>query len=107
MYCYLSLAAALTFVAGGVFMKWSEGMSRLVPTLLVYLFFAAGATCQTVAMRKAEMGVSYLLVLGLEAVLAFVFGLLFFGEERSPCKLLGVAVVVAGIVLLHADEVWR
>jgi small multidrug resistance pump/quaternary ammonium compound-resistance protein SugE len=103
MYLLLTIGAALTFALGGVCMKSSEGMTRPVPTLLLYLCFAAGATLQTLALRGSELGAGYLFVLGLEAVLAFGFGLCFFAESCSCPKLLGVAAVVVGVILLHAD----
>lgn len=104
MYLLLTLSAAVAFSVGGIFMKYAQGMTRLWPSLLVFILFTAGAACQTLAMRKANLGVAYLFVLGLEAVLAFVFGLLFFQEERSLTKMLGVTAIVVGIVLLHGGE---
>jgi multidrug transporter EmrE-like cation transporter len=104
MYLLLTLAAAVAFSVGGIYMKFAQGFTKLWPSLAVFVLFAAGAACQTLAMRKANLGVAYLFVLGLEAVLAFVFGMVFFQEERSVAKLLGVAAIVVGIVLLHAGE---
>jgi multidrug transporter EmrE-like cation transporter len=104
MYVVLTFGAAAAFTVGGIFMKLSEGMNRLGPTLLLYLCFAAGASLQTLALRKAELGVAYVCVLGLEAVLAFLFGVLFFREAYTAVKITGIAVVVAGIVLLHLGE---
>jgi small multidrug resistance pump/quaternary ammonium compound-resistance protein SugE len=104
MYLLWATAAAFTFTLGGVCMKSSAGMTRPVPTVLLYLLFAAGATFQALALRRADLGVAYLFVLGLEAVLAFGLGALFFAEAVSPWKLLGVAAIVAGVVLLHAGE---
>lgn len=100
----LVVLASLAFTLGGVFMKLSQGLTRLAPTMLVYALFALGATFQTVAMRKAELGAVYVFVLGLEAVLAFGFGVVLFKEGVSPVKLAGVALVVIGIALLHQGE---
>ncbi|HLK60389.1 MAG TPA: SMR family transporter [Chthonomonadaceae bacterium] len=99
----LNTAAALSYVIGGVFMKLSTGLSRPGPSLMVFLCFCTGAGLQAFAMRKAEMGVAYILVLGLEAVLAFTVGAVFFREDRSLWKLLGVGLVVVGILLLHHE----
>jgi multidrug transporter EmrE-like cation transporter len=104
MYLLLTTGSALAFALGGICMKSSAGMTRLGPTLLLYLLFAGGATLQTLALRKSELGVAYLFVLGLEAVLAFGFGLWFFAEGCSWGKVLGVAAIIAGILLLHADS---
>jgi small multidrug resistance pump len=101
MYLFWTIAAALTFTLGGAFMKASEGMTRSTPTLVMYLCFAAGATFQALALRQAELGVAYMFSLGLEALLVFAFGLMFFAESASWPKVLGVASIVVGMILMH------
>jgi multidrug transporter EmrE-like cation transporter len=82
-------------------MKLSVGLTRPWPSVLVFVCFVAGATLQTLAMRRADLSAAYVLVLGLEAALSFGFGLLFFRESASPAKLLGIALIVVGILLLR------
>jgi multidrug transporter EmrE-like cation transporter len=98
----LSVVAAIFFTFGGVFMKLSHGFARLGPGAAAIALFVAGAIAQTFAMKYAELGVAYVFVLGLEAVLAFGFGALFFGENVSIAKLLGVVLIIGGFALLHA-----
>jgi multidrug transporter EmrE-like cation transporter len=95
MYVVWVLAAAIFFTAG---------MTRLSPTLLFFLSFAVGAAFQALALRYAELGVAYVVVLGLEAVFAVVLGVLVFSEQMSALKCGGVIAVVLGIVLLHLGE---
>jgi multidrug transporter EmrE-like cation transporter len=104
MYVVWVLAAAVFFTAGGVAMKASAGMTRPTPTLLFFLCFAIGAAFQALALRYAELGVAYVVVLGLEAVLAVALGVLIFSEQMSAVKCGGVLAVVLGIVLLHLGE---
>src|SRR5262245_35207736 len=104
MYVVWVLAAAMFFTGGGVAMKASAGMTRLTPTLLFFLLFAVGALFQALALRYAELGVAYVVVLGLEAVLAVGLGCFVFAEQVSPLKCFGVLVVVLGIALLHLAD---
>jgi multidrug transporter EmrE-like cation transporter len=104
MYLLMVLAAAVFFTVGGIFMKLSQGLSLLTPSLLVYVFFCTGASLQTLAMRKSDLGVTYILVLGLEAVLALLFGVFIFKEHYSFLKLLGVSLIVAGIIFLRSSN---
>lgn len=97
----LSLVAALCFVAGGAFMKLSNGFVRFVPGAVALGLFLAGAIAQTLAMKQGEMGISYVFILGLEAILAFAIGALLFKESVSVTKLLGVALIIGGFTLLH------
>jgi len=101
MYLLLLIVASLLFATGGLFMKLSLGLTRLRPSLLVFLFFCAGAACQAVAMKRADLGVAYVFVLGLEAVAAFLISVLVLHESAAPLRVVAVVLIVGGIVLLE------
>jgi quaternary ammonium compound-resistance protein SugE len=96
----LLVTAALLFATGGLFMKQSDGLTRLYPSLVVFLLFCAGAACQTLAMRRNEMGTVYILVLGLEALAAFALSIFLAGEKPTTAKITALILIVAGIILL-------
>ena len=83
-------------------MKYSAGLTRLAPSILVFVLFCAGAAAQALAMRRAEMSATYILVLGLESVLAFGMGVAVFSEPATPVRILAVALVTVGVLLLRA-----
>jgi multidrug transporter EmrE-like cation transporter len=83
-------------------MKWSEGFNNTYATLGVFAAFCLGAALQTYAMRYEALGVGYVLVLGLEAMLAVLAGVLFFKEPMAWRNALGVTLVVTGIFLLKS-----
>jgi multidrug transporter EmrE-like cation transporter len=56
---------------------------------------------QAIAMKKLEMAVTYIFVLGLESVLAFLLGVLVFRESASLGRIVAVSLVTAGIILLN------
>lgn len=85
-------------------MKLSNGLSELIPSLLVYIFFIAGASLQTIAMRRSALGVTYVIVLGLESVLAFLFGVVLFQENYSYTNFIGVSLIVAGMGFLQGSD---
>lgn len=97
----LVVSAALAFTVGGIFMKLSEGLTKAQPTLVLMALFILGACFQTLAMKREDLGVTYLVVLGLEAILAFVFGIAVFGESSSAGRVAGVSLVAIGIGLLR------
>ena len=94
--------AACAFVVGGMAMKWSAGFTNTYATIGVFAAFCLGAALQTYAMRFEALGVGYVLVLGLEAMLAVIAGVLFFDEPVAARNVLGVALVVTGIFLLKS-----
>lgn len=93
--------AAIMYVSGGALMKYSQGLTQALPTLGLTALFSAGALIQARAMRYEELGTSYIVVLGLEALLAITMGSLLFGEQISPRAAAGIALVVIGIVVLR------
>lgn len=101
MYLLLLIAASVLFATGGLFMKLSLGLTRLGPSALVFAFFCAGAACQAIAMKRADMGVVYVFVLGLEAVAAFLISVFVLHENASAARVIAVALVVSGILLLE------
>lgn len=104
MFTALTCLAALSFSIGGYFMKLSAGLTEFRPTVLVFAFFALGASLQTVAMRGQQMAVTYIVVLGFEAITAFSLGVFFLKEGSSFTKLAGVSLVLIGIVLLRVGK---
>lgn len=98
----LVLAAAASFTIGGIFMKLADGVRDKGAIAALLVCFATGAILQSLAMRGEDLGVTYIVVLGVEAALAFVFGWLFFAEAVTALKLAGVVAIVLGIVALRA-----
>ena len=101
MYLVLLIAASLLFAVGGLFMKYSEGLTRPAASVAVFGLFGAGAACQALAMKRAEMGVVYVWVLGLEALAAFTLSVVVLSERVSAAKVAALALIVAGIALLE------
>lgn len=99
----LPVLAALAFTCGGVFMKHADGLRHAWPIVGFVTLFGVGAALQSQAMRGAELGATYILVLGLEALLAFGLGVSLFGEPVTVPKLSAVVLIVAGIALLRSS----
>lgn len=102
LYVGMAVAAALAFTVGGVFMKLSEGLTQPLPSVAMLGLFALGAALLTLSIdARGELGPAYLVVLGLEAVLAFAFGAMLFGEHPNTGRILGLALLVAGMILIE------
>jgi quaternary ammonium compound-resistance protein SugE len=99
----LLLIAALLFAIGGLCMKFSDGLTSLWPSLGIFSCFCVGAASQAVAMRQAEMGSTYVFVLGVEAIAAFGLGAGFLGERINWSKGVALVLIVSGIALLDRN----
>ena len=95
------VTASIAYAIGGICMKLSEGLTRPLPSIAIFTLFIVGASLQTFGMRRADLGVAYIVVLGLEAVAALALSVLVLGESCSPSRLGAVAVVIAGIAWLR------
>jgi len=83
MFTTLTGLAALSFSIGGYFMKLSAGLTRLRPTVMVVVFFSIGTVLQTVAMRGEQMAITYIVVLGFEAISALALSMILLHESGS------------------------
>lgn len=101
----MSLGAAILFAIGGVFMSRSQGLSQMMPSLAMYGLFLGGASLQTLAINRADgMALTYVLILGLEAILVMLFGTLILKEGYSVLKLVGIFLITIGVVLLRSGK---
>ena len=82
-------------------MKLSAGFSQALPTFLLFAFFALGTCLQTVAMQGEQMSMTQIVVLGFEAITALSLSVFLLKESSSIPKLVGVALVLIGIILLR------
>ena len=97
------ILASMIYAVGGLCMKLSVGLTRPLPTAMLFALFMLGATLQTLGMRRADLGVAYIMVLGIEALAALALSVVFLHESWSPSRLGAVAMVVAGVFWLHRE----
>ena len=95
------VAASLAYAVGGLFMKQSLGVRRLGPTLAFLGLFASGSMLQAIGMKDADMGVSYVVVLGIEAVAATLLSVLVLREHYSLSRFVATALIVVGVAWLR------
>ncbi len=101
---YLAIAG-LFEVAWAVGLKYTEGFTRLVPSLLVGAAMIASMGLLGLAVRHLPIGTAYAVWTGIGTLGAAVFGMLVLGEPAGALRLGCIGLIAAGIVglkLLHA-----
>lgn len=101
MYWVWLIIAIVTEVAGTSSMKLSEGWTKLLPSIAVVVFFSISLFSITLALKGIPISTAYAIWAGLGIVLTSVIGFTIFGENITPLKLAGLAITVAGVVLLR------
>jgi quaternary ammonium compound-resistance protein SugE len=94
------LAASAAYATGGLFMKFSAGLSRPLPVMAFALLFLTGAALQSLGMRRADLGAAYIFVLGVEAGLTVIFSVFVLRESLSFARAGAILMIIAGVTLL-------
>lgn len=95
-------AAILLEVAGTTCMRLSEGFARLVPSVLIFVFYAASFALNTLIIRTLGLSVVYAVWSGVGTVLTAGIGFLYFKEPATAMKLACIGLIVLGVMGLHA-----
>ncbi|WP_413587327.1 DMT family transporter [Bdellovibrio sp. HCB274] len=99
----LLIAGILEFIwASGL--KYSEGFTKLVPSIFTLVTMGISFYLLSLAMRVLPVGVSYTVWTGIGAVGAVVMGTLIFKEPLSLMKLFFLGMIIAGILGLKFVE---
>ena len=103
---WILLATAIVLeVAGTTSMKLSDGLSRLMPSVLVFVFYAASFVAFSIALKRIEVSVAYAIWAGIGTAAIAIIGILYFRESVTTVKLLSIVLIVAGVVGLNLGDV--
>ncbi|WP_114238344.1 quaternary ammonium compound efflux SMR transporter SugE [Dyella sp. C9] len=94
---YLALAG-LFEVVWAVGLKYTEGFSRLWPSVITVSAMTASIILLAMAVKTLPIGTAYAIWTGIGAVGAVILGMLLFGDSASPLRLACVGLVVLGMV---------
>src|SRR5215813_10377819 len=92
------LIAGLFEVGWAIGLKYTEGFSRLWPTVWTALAMLISLWLLGVAMRSLPVGTAYSSWVGVGAVGTVIMGIVLLGEPANAPRLVSVALIVAGIV---------
>jgi len=99
---WLALAGAIALeVSGTVSMKLSAGFTKLIPSILIFVFYAASFVVLALALKKIDVGVAYAIWAGVGTALIAIIGILFFKEPLSTLKVFSICMIIAGVIGLN------
>ncbi|GAK12471.1 multidrug efflux SMR transporter [Geomicrobium sp. JCM 19039] len=88
-------------VIGTLLMGVSEGFSRILPSMLVFICYVLAVLISMVVLTEMEVGFYNAVWSGLSTTLVVLSGILFFEESINTLKLVGVIFIIAGILMLN------
>ena len=98
-YVMLGCAIAAEVVATTA-MKYSDGFSRPLPSLVTLLGYVVSFALLAQALKTVSIGSAYAIWSGIGTAAVAAIGLALFGEGLSTAKVAGIALIVAGVVVL-------
>ncbi len=103
--CWIWLFAAILLeVAATVFMKLSNGFSKLVPTLIMALLYGISFFPLAIALKKMEVSTAYAVWSAVGTALVTMIGMFLFKETMSMLKVFAIAMIILGVVTLNLTE---
>ena len=91
-------AAGLLEVGWAIGLKYTEGFTRLWPTVWTVLSMLLSVGLLGVAMKSLPVGTAYAAWVGIGAIGTVVMGMLLFGESATTMRLLSLLLIFIGIV---------
>ncbi|HWR54065.1 MAG TPA: quaternary ammonium compound efflux SMR transporter SugE [Bryobacteraceae bacterium] len=94
----------IMLVVAGVFevvwatgLKYTEGFTRPLPTILTLVSMAISMGLLGVAVRYLPLGTAYAVWTGIGAAGTVALGIVLFGESAEPARIVCVALILTGI----------
>ena len=98
------MAWAVLFIAGlleigwAIGLKYTEGFTRLVPSVLTLAAMAGSIILLGLALKTLPIGTAYAVWTGIGAVGTALLGIYLFDEPATAARLASIGLIVSGIV---------
>lgn len=95
---FILVIAGLMEVGWAVGLKYTEGFTRLWPSVGTVAAMIGSVVLLGVAMRSLPLGTAYAVWTGIGAIGTALFGIFVLGESMATLRLVSLALIFAGIV---------
>ncbi|ENU79950.1 hypothetical protein F975_01702 [Acinetobacter sp. ANC 3789] len=101
-YAYIILAfAIIAEVLGTTFLVKSEGFSKLLPSLLVIVFYTASFYALSQVTKTLNIGVVYAIWSGVGIVFTAIIGYYVFKQALDTPAFIGIGFIIAGVLIMN------
>lgn len=98
------IIAVITEVIGTTNMKLSQGFTKVVPSILMVVFYIICFAFMNLALKKLDVSITYAIWSGVGTALIAAIGFLYFKEPATAIKIASIALIVIGVVGLALVE---
>lgn len=104
-HAWLVLSVAILLeVAGTTAMRLSDGFTRPIPSVLIFVFYAGSFALNTMIIRTLGLSVVYGVWSGVGTVLTALIGIYYFKESATAIKMVSIGLIVIGVMGLHSTS---
>ena len=97
--------AGLFEIGWAIGLKYTDGFSKLWPTVWTLASMIVSLGLLGVAMKSLPVGTAYAVWVGVGAVGTAILGIVLMGERANPGRLISLGLIVAGIIGLKLATV--
>jgi small multidrug resistance pump len=102
---WLILAIGIIFeVLGTISMKYADGFTKLVPSILVFVFYGISLAVLVFVLEKMEVSIAYAIWASAGTALIAIIGIMFYHEQVSLLKLVSIGLIILGILGLELSS---
>lgn len=94
---YLIIAGILE-IAWAVGLKYTEGWSKLFPSLFTGLAMVVSFIFLSLALKSLPIGTAYAVWTGIGTIGTAIFGMIFFQEPSDVLRIICILLIVAGVI---------
>jgi len=90
--------AGILEIGWAIGLKYTEGFTRLWPSLGTLLAIAASLGLLGIAIKSLPLGTAYAVWVGIGAAGTAILGILLFGEPANAGRLISISLITAGVI---------
>ena len=99
---WLILGFGILFeVLGTICMKYAEGFTKPIPSVLVFVFYGISLASLVFVLEKMQVSIAYAIWASAGTALIAIIGIVFFHESVSATKIISISLIIAGILGLE------
>ena len=100
---YLSLAILLE-ISGTTCMKLSEGFTKTLPSILLFVFYILSFIAMTFSLKTIDVSVAYAVWSGVGTALITIIGFVEFKEPITTVKIVSILLIILGVIGLRMES---
>ncbi|WP_397380419.1 quaternary ammonium compound efflux SMR transporter SugE [Pseudomonas sp.] len=98
------LLAGLFEVAWAIGLKYTDGFTRPLPTLLTVSAIIVSLALLSLAMKGLPLGTAYAIWTGIGAIGTLIAGIILFGEPITLLRMISAALIICGLIGLKISH---